>query len=37
MGSISEYRFKDILFRGSLNRISRKIIGIGGEKIDEKI
>lgn len=26
LGSISDYRFKDVFFRGSLNRISRKII-----------
>ena len=32
LGSLSEYRFKDILFRGSLNRISRKIIGVGCDK-----
>lgn len=35
IGSISEYKFKDILFRGDLNRISRKIIE-GGRFNDEK-
>ena len=35
IGSISEYKFKDILFRGDLNRISRKIIE-GGRFKDEK-
>ena len=33
IGSISEYRFKDILFRGRLDRISKKIIG-RREKVD---
>lgn len=32
LGSISEYRFKDVLFRGRLDRISRKIIGTGGKE-----
>lgn len=32
LGSLSEYRFKDVLFRGKLDRISRKIIGTGGKK-----
>ena len=32
LGSLSEYRFKDVLFRGRLDRISRKIIGTGGKK-----
>ena len=36
IGTISEYRFKDILFRGNLNRISRKIIGVGEYKKHEK-
>ena len=32
LGSLSEYRFKDVLFRGKLDRISNKIIGTGGKK-----
>lgn len=32
LGSLSEYRFKDVLFRGRLDRISNKIIGTGGKK-----
>lgn len=32
LGSLSEYRFKDVLFRGKLDRISKKIIGTGGKK-----
>ena len=36
LGSLSEYRFKDILFRGNLNRISRKIIGVGCDKDGKK-
>lgn len=32
LGSLSEYKFRDILFRGSLNRISKKIIGVGCDK-----
>lgn len=36
LGSLSEYRFKDILFRGSLNRISRKILGVGCDKNGSK-
>lgn len=34
LGSLSEYRFKDVFFRGKLDRISRKIIGTGGKKND---
>ena len=29
LGSLSEYRFRDVFFRGKLDRISRKIIGTG--------
>ncbi len=36
LGSVSEYRFKDVFFRGKLDRISRKIIGTGGKKNAEK-
>ena len=36
LGSLSEYRFKDVFFRGKLNRISNKIIGAGGNKANEK-
>lgn len=32
LGSISEYRFKDIFFRGKLDRISKKIIEGGNKK-----
>ena len=32
LGSISEYRFRDVLFRGNLDRISKKIIGSGEDK-----
>ena len=32
LGSISEYRFKDVFFRGKLDRISKKIIGNGDGK-----
>ena len=31
LGSTSEYRFRDVLFRGPLDRISRRIIGTGGK------
>lgn len=33
VGSISEYKFKDIILRGDLNRISQNVIGRG--KVDE--
>ena len=36
LGTVSEYRFKDVFFRGKLNRISNKIIGAGGNKANEK-
>ena len=36
LGSISEFRFRDVLFRGNLGRISRKIIGNGEEEHNEK-
>ena len=36
LGSLSEYRFKDVFFRGKLDRISRKIIGTGGKESGEK-
>ncbi len=32
LGSLSEYRFRDVFFRGRLDRISRKIIPTGGKK-----
>ncbi|WP_294134558.1 spore germination protein [uncultured Clostridium sp.] len=36
LGSLSEYRFRDVFFRGKLDRISRKIIGTGGKKDAKK-
>ena len=35
LGSISEYRFKDIFFRGKLDRISKKIIEGGNKKYEK--
>ena len=32
LGSVNEYRFRDVFFRGKLDRISRRIIGTGGKK-----
>lgn len=32
LGSVSEYKFRDIIFRGDLKDISKKIIEKGGEK-----
>ena len=31
IGSTSEYRFRDVFFRGKLDRISTRIIGTGGK------
>ena len=36
LGSIDTYKFKDIFFRGDLKKISKKIIGQGGEDSNEK-
>lgn len=36
LGTVSEYRFKDVFFRGRLDRISNKIIGTGGNGTNEK-
>lgn len=36
LGSVDTYKFKDIIFRGDLNRISKRIIGKGGEDNNEK-
>ena len=36
LGTVSEYRFKDVFFRGRLDRISNKIIGTGGNDANEK-
>ena len=36
LGSIETYKFKDIIFRGKLNKISKKVIQKGGEDNNEK-
>ena len=36
LGSIETYKFKDIIFRGKLNKISKKVIQKGGEDSNEK-
>lgn len=36
VGSIGAYKFKDIVFRGDLRRISNKVIQSGGENKNEK-
>ena len=36
LGSVDTYKFKDIIFRGDLNKISKRIIKEGGEDGNEK-
>lgn len=36
LGSISDYRFKDVFFRGNLNKISKRIIGREAKTNDKK-